>query len=100
MSQEKALELANSNIQPPCNITYSGVEKVSWSKGGPAYSILKDTICSEITDYNYSEVWEARASINKDVEVITFVGLYGEFTCSYALDHRAGPGIEEIGNVC
>jgi DNA-binding MarR family transcriptional regulator len=109
ITEQLALELANIDMQSKCGIVYNQIEKLPWSKEGTSWTLLT-SICPNIENYNYSEVWRAGRYLNEAecslpysencVEIITLVGIYGEFTCSYGLYKLTGAGIAKLEDVC
>ena len=101
ISQQLALELANIDVQSKCNVEYTQIEKMPWSKEGSTLNFTN--ICPEIERYNYSEAWRANVFLNKScslsscMKIITLIGIHGEFVCSYGLDPT---GLDKLENVC
>jgi len=109
ISEQNALNLANNAVQSKCGITYTQIEKLPWSKGGPTWDFFI-TICPDLEDYNYSEAWRAGKYLNEIecspiiktncIEIVTFIGIHVEFVCSYGLYRAAAPGVTKLENVC
>ena len=99
ISKEKALKLANQILEEECNLSFSQIERISWTKG-PEVENLKREICPTIDKYNKTEIWKSKISLNDNIEIIALVGIYGKFVCVYGLDKGAAPGIISIDKAC
>lgn len=99
ISKDNALELANQSLGKKCNLSFSQIERVGWTKA-PDIEILKREICPTIDKYNENEIWRGKISLDENIEIIALVGIYGKFVCFYGLDKRAAPGIMSVDEVC
>jgi len=99
ISKEKALKLANHALEKECNLSFSQIERINWTKG-PDVENLKREICPTIDKYNETEIWRSKISLNENIEIIALIGIHGKFVCLYGLDKRAAPGIMTLDKIC
>jgi|GEM_PF-2027581 len=99
ISREEALRLANQVLEKECNLSFSQIERIKWTKG-PDVENLKRKICPAINEYKENKIWRAEKPLNENIDVIGLVGIYGKFVCLYGLDKRAAPGIISVDKAC
>jgi len=99
ISKDNALELANQSLGKKCNLSFSQIERVGWTKALDIED-LKREICPTIDGYNENEIWRGKVPLDENIEIVALVGVYGKFVCLYGLDKRAAPGIMSVDEAC